>query len=209
MCTISIIFVRWRQCTRRHSAVSCAKTAEPIDLPFGLWTLVAEESTSSIVFTRWRHCALPCWYTGATWRLRLNRPSAAATRSYVKLLWLLVVVLLLCSVVRKCEHNSLCYTKKIVNMKQTSRIVCRFLDIAADSNCIWHKKVQVQTLKHLLIACFICNTSAKKYQNLFMCVKVIASHRWDVFWDTVYTVSQKKTSHYNLAHNFAKCWPIF
>ena len=24
--------------TRRHSAVSCAKTAEPIDLPFGLWT---------------------------------------------------------------------------------------------------------------------------------------------------------------------------
>ena len=38
---------------RRHSAVSCAKMAEPIDLLFGLWTRVhgAEGSTSSIVFT--------------------------------------------------------------------------------------------------------------------------------------------------------------
>jgi len=26
----------------------------------------------------------------------------------------------------------------------------------------------------------------KKYQNPFMCVKVIASQRWDVFWDRVY-----------------------
>jgi len=37
-----------------------------------------------------------------------------------------------------------------------------------------------------LIAYFIGNISAKKYQNLFMCAKLIASHRWDVFWDTVY-----------------------
>jgi len=41
-------------------------------------------------------------------------------------------------------------------------------------------------LKHLLVAYFIGNISAKKNQNLFMCVKFIASHRWDVFWDTVY-----------------------
>jgi len=34
MCTISIVFARRRQCTRRHFAVICAKTAEPIDLPF-------------------------------------------------------------------------------------------------------------------------------------------------------------------------------
>jgi len=37
-----------------------------------------------------------------------------------------------------------------------------------------------------LIAYFIGNISAKKYQNPFMCVKVIASQRWDVFWDTMY-----------------------
>jgi len=36
-------------------------------------------------------------------------------------------------------------------------------------------------VKHLLIAYFIGNISAKKYQNPFMCVKVIASQRWDVF----------------------------
>jgi len=29
------------------------------------------------------------------------------------------------------------------------------------------------------------NISAKKYQNLFVCGKVIASHRWDVYWDMV------------------------
>jgi len=32
-----------------------------------------------------------------------------------------------------------------------------------------------------LIAYFIGNISAKKYQNPFMRVKVIASQRWDVF----------------------------
>jgi len=29
---------------RQHSNVSCAKTAEPIKTPFGLWSLVAAES---------------------------------------------------------------------------------------------------------------------------------------------------------------------
>ena len=42
-------------------------------------------------------------------------------------------------------------------------------------------------VRRLLIAYFIGNISAKKYQNPFMCVKVIASQRWDVFWDTVYS----------------------
>jgi len=32
-----------------------------------------------------------------------------------------------------------------------------------------------------LIAYFIGNISAQKYQTPFMCVKVIASQRWDVF----------------------------
>jgi len=70
------------------------KTAEPIDLPFWLWTQVgwrAERSTSSVVFARWHQCALIGWHIGATWRIRLNRPSAAAMRPYVKLLWPLVL----------------------------------------------------------------------------------------------------------------------
>ena len=36
-------------------------------------------------------------------------------------------------------------------------------------------------VRRLLIAYFIGNISAKKYRNPFMCVKVIASQRWDVF----------------------------
>jgi len=35
-----------------------------------------------------------------------------------------------------------------------------------------------------LIAYFIGDISAKKYQNPFTCVEVIESHGWDVFWDT-------------------------
>jgi len=37
-----------------------------------------------------------------------------------------------------------------------------------------------------LIAYFMDNISAKKYQNVFTYVKVIANQRWNVFWDTVY-----------------------
>ena len=107
--------------------------AEPIALPFGLWTRVsrrkqkfnrirqvapmcqtamssavqkllnqlichfgcglewAEGSTSSIVFSRWHQCALPWGHIGATWRIWLNRPPAAAMQLYVKLLWPLVI----------------------------------------------------------------------------------------------------------------------
>jgi len=36
-------------------------------------------------------------------------------------------------------------------------------------------------VKCLFVAYFISNVSAKKYQNPFMWVKVIASRRWDVF----------------------------
>jgi len=32
-----------------------------------------------------------------------------------------------------------------------------------------------------LIAYFVGNISAKKYQNPFMCIKVIASQMWDIF----------------------------
>jgi len=38
-----------------------------------------------------------------------------------------------------------------------------------------HKLFEV-TLEHLLIADCVGNISAKKYQNLFICLKVIASH---------------------------------
>jgi len=50
----------------------------------------AAESTSSLVLARWRQCALLCGHIGVTWQIRLNRPSASAMRSYVKLLWPLV-----------------------------------------------------------------------------------------------------------------------
>ena len=47
---------------------------------------------------------------------------------------------------------------------------------SAEAQVIWGGIV-----KHLLVAYFISSISAKKYQNPFTCVKVIASRRWDVF----------------------------
>ena len=65
---------------------SWVKTAEPIDLPFGLWTWVGQRKQN---FNRICLVAPMCphgRYIGATWRIRLNRPSAAAVRPYVRLL---------------------------------------------------------------------------------------------------------------------------
>jgi len=68
---------------RRHSAARCAKMAEPIDLPFGLWTRVGRRNHK---FNRIRQCAVTGGNIGKTWRIRLNRQSSAAMRPYVKLL---------------------------------------------------------------------------------------------------------------------------
>jgi len=38
---------------------------------------------------------------------------------------------------------------------------------------------------HHLISYFLRNISAKNYRNLIECVKIIASQRWGVFWNTV------------------------
>jgi len=62
--TSSIVFARWRQCTRRHSAVCCAKMAELIDLPFGLWNQVGRRKHK---FNRIRQVALMCPQERAHW----------------------------------------------------------------------------------------------------------------------------------------------
>jgi len=67
--------------------VTPAKTAEPIEMPFGLWTRMGP----------WKR-VLHGVHTSATWRIRLNRPrsvgpnGAAAMRPYVKLLWPLIII---------------------------------------------------------------------------------------------------------------------
>jgi len=73
--------------------VSCKEAAEPIDLPFGLWTLVRRRKHK---FNRIRQMAsLPTWEGTLSppgeydWTVR---PSAATMRSYVKLLWPFVIV---------------------------------------------------------------------------------------------------------------------
>jgi len=62
-----------------HSAVSCAKMAELIGMPSGLWTWMGP-----------RMHVLGGLHTGATWQIPLNRPCAVAMQPVVKLLWSLV-----------------------------------------------------------------------------------------------------------------------
>jgi len=49
--------------------VSCARTAEPIDLPFGLWTPVGRRKHK---FSRIRHVAPMCVHEKAHWRHLAN-----------------------------------------------------------------------------------------------------------------------------------------
>ena len=39
--------------------------------------------------------------------------------------------------------------------------------------------------KHHVILYFLSNISANNYRNRIVYVKIIATRRWDVFWDTV------------------------
>ena len=50
-----------------HYSASLGKMAEPIEMPFGNWTRVGQ-----------RKQVLGGVHTGATWRIPLNRPCAAA-----------------------------------------------------------------------------------------------------------------------------------
>ena len=61
----------------------------PLDCGLG-W---ADGSTSSIILARWCQCAHMGGHIGATWQIRLNHLSVVAMRSYVKLLWQLVVIM--------------------------------------------------------------------------------------------------------------------
>jgi len=64
------------------TVMSPVKTAESIDMPFGIWTRVGP-----------RKQVLGGVQTGATWRMPLKRPCAAAMRPAVKLLWPLVIII--------------------------------------------------------------------------------------------------------------------
>jgi len=63
----------------------------------------------------------------------------------------------------------------------------------AEAQVIWGG-----TVKRLLIAYFIGNISAKKYQNAFTYVEVIVNQRWNIFWDTVYILTARHANQFLL-----------
>jgi len=88
MCTISIIFASWHQCTQQRFAVSCAKTAEPIDLPFGFWIQVdgRKHKFSGANVPRWEGTlAPPAEYD---WTVHLRQRCGLMSNYFDHLLWL-------------------------------------------------------------------------------------------------------------------------
>jgi len=73
---------------------------------------------------------------------------------------------------RKIGHRCIVCVTQSNWVKYAFRVLA-FLPGSAEAQVIWGG-----ILKRLLIAYFISNIFAKKYQNPFMCVKVIASQRF-------------------------------
>ena len=120
--------------------------AEPINLSFGLWTRVGWRKHKFNRIRQVGQCALPCGHIGASWRIRLNRPSAVAMRScqipLTTCLWMLSIaqrlstcywyfIMLLafifdiiCS--RSIENGSSCYDVRL----------CRAVKVGRSSDCL-------------------------------------------------------------------------
>jgi len=78
----------------RDSAVSCAKTAEPIDMPFRMWTRLSPRKHVFDGGAHWRHVV-------NTTEIGLNHPYAAAIRPYIKM----VDHLFFCAIYSTCSRR--------------------------------------------------------------------------------------------------------
>jgi len=74
--------------------VSPAKTAEPIEMPFGLWAWMgprnhllhgSPEVLRDVAMATIFRLSVYGVHIGATWQIRLNRPCVVAMRPYFKL----------------------------------------------------------------------------------------------------------------------------
>jgi len=74
-----------------------------------------------------------------------------------------------------------CSSWTVLHAQCTSALSSGFLISQGNAEALerWGRKT-----KHHLIAHFLSNTSAKNYLNLIMYAKIIASRRWDVFFET-------------------------
>ena len=110
----------------RHSAVSCPKMAEPIEMSFGLCSGGSLEACVA-----WRHI-------GAIWRIRLYRPHAAAMRPYVKLLLLRIKNMMLS--IKRYRSSLQCLSVNSVDDNVEICIVVDFTGCDIVSCLIWDVK---------------------------------------------------------------------
>jgi len=118
---------------------------------FGSQLWWAERSTCSIVVVRWHQCAFTGEHIGATWRIRLNRPSVAAMRPYVKVLWPLVI--------KPMELDTTVTAYVSVNVS-VCLSVTRMLKRLIYSRLTWFARDYRPEARHLLVIAKFCVVTA-------------------------------------------------
>ena len=92
--------------------MSCAETAELIDLPFGLWTRVGRRKHKFNRIRLWRKCALPCGHMWAHWRHVANttEPSVCGGDAVLYQITLTTCSSRNCLVYRNSKNNNCKHT---------------------------------------------------------------------------------------------------
>jgi len=105
--TSSIVFARWCQCAQWHSTATSAKMAEPVHLPFGLWTQVGRRKHK---FSHIRQVAPICPHWRTHWLHLANTTEPSVCSGDVKLLWplchFICLIWLLCMELEKSQNLS-------------------------------------------------------------------------------------------------------
>jgi len=135
-----------------HTSESCKNgcTDRDADWVVDLWARMGRRNHAIDVVQRcWGTLSRqPFWlsiygvHIGATWRIQLSRPSAAAMRPYVKLLWPLVIILWwwwrYC--LRLIRHSALWYVPWCVSLWNTLNNVNEMCDSANQHQSMNHLK---------------------------------------------------------------------
>jgi len=101
---------------------------------------------------------------------------------------------------KKSRSNWLNSDNALIQRVKNAIFVFPILAGNAEAQVIW-----AGIVNRLLIPSFIGRICAKNIKNPFTYVKVIASQRWDVFWDTVYILCDSILSG---AHCFPLAWSV-
>jgi len=133
--------------------VSCAKTAEPVDLPFWLWTRVSRRKHK---FNRIRQVAPMCPHGMAHWRHVVNtiEPSVCGDDAVLR-----QITLTTCCIKQPCDvHPTLIVTVRALLQSRST---------VYDCYCVTELRQQYHTLCVALMKLRYCNSTYRQFVTVF------------------------------------------